>query len=224
MEWTPGTPLPFETAENFRELGGWPAADGRRVKRGLFWRSGALRHIVTPEDRERFEKLGIRVVCDLRSGVERAREPDPEFSGVRRHDIGAIRDARGGELPIDANDSLHLDADGLRALWREMEAIYSALPFANPAYREMFREILAGELPLLCRKGPHRCCCRADPAGAGREQRNRNGGFSCHQRLSPRRGAGMPGGVPSRAGAGTGAAPHTGNSQWGAAGKPAGGI
>ena len=28
MEWTPGTPLPFETAENFRELGGWPAADG----------------------------------------------------------------------------------------------------------------------------------------------------------------------------------------------------
>ena len=53
MEWTPGTPLPFETAENFRELGGWPAADGRRVKRGLFWRSGALRHIVTPEDRER---------------------------------------------------------------------------------------------------------------------------------------------------------------------------
>ena len=60
-------------------------------------------------------------------------------------------DARGGELPIDANDSLHLDADGLQALSREMEAIYSALPFANPAYREMFREILAGELPLLCR-------------------------------------------------------------------------
>ena len=96
MEWTPGTPLPFETAENFRELGGWPAADGRRVKRGLFWRSGALCQIASEEDRKRFEALGIRVVCDLRSGVERARKPDPEFAGVRRHDIGAIRDAGGG--------------------------------------------------------------------------------------------------------------------------------
>lgn len=158
MEWTPGTPLPFETAENFRELGGWPAADGRRVKRGLFWRSGALCQIASEEDRKRFEALGIRVVCDLRSGVERARKPDPEFAGVRRHDIGAIRDAGGGELPIDANNSLQLDADGLRALSQEMEAIYSALPFHNPAYREIFREMLAGELPLLfhCSAGKDR--------------------------------------------------------------------
>lgn len=158
MEWTPGTPLAFETAENFRELGGWPAADGRRVKRGLFWRSGALCQIASEEDRKRFEALGIRVVCDLRSGVERTRQPDPEFAGIRRHDVGAIRDAEGGELPIDANNSLHLDADGLRALSREMEAIYSALPFHNPAYREIFREMLAGELPLLfhCSAGKDR--------------------------------------------------------------------
>lgn len=158
MEWTPGTPLPFETAENFRELGGWPAAEGRRVKRGLLWRSGALCHISGKEECGRFEALGIRVVCDLRSGVERARQPDPEFAGVRRHDIGAIRDAGGEELPIDANNSLHLDADGLRALAREMETIYSALPFNNPAYREIFREMLAGELPLLfhCSAGKDR--------------------------------------------------------------------
>ena len=158
MEWTPGTPLAFETAENFREMGGWPAADGRRVKRGLFWRSGALCQIASEEDRKQFEALGIRVVCDLRSGVERTRQPDPEFIGIRRHDIGAIRDAEGGELPIDANNSLHLDADGLRALSREMEAIYSALPFHNPAYREIFREMLAGELPLLfhCSAGKDR--------------------------------------------------------------------
>lgn len=158
MKPVPGTPLTFQTAENFRELGGWPAADGRRVKHGLIWRSGALCQISSPEERKRFEELGIRVVCDLRSAVERTREPDPDFTGVRRHDIGAIRDAEGEELPIDANDSLHLDAEGLKALAQEMMDIYSALPFGNPAYREIFREILDGQMPLLfhCSAGKDR--------------------------------------------------------------------
>lgn len=158
MEWTPGTPLPFEAAENFRELGGWPATDGRRVRRGLLWRSGALCELTSPRDRQRFAALGVRVVCDLRSGVERTRLPDPEFDGVRRHDIGAIRDAGGGEAPIDANNSLHLDAEGLRALAREMEEIYAALPFSNPAYREIFREMQNGGMPLLfhCSAGKDR--------------------------------------------------------------------
>lgn len=158
MEWTPGTPLPFETAENFRELGGWPAADGRRVKRGLIWRSGALCHINTPADRKRFEQLKIRVVSDLRSAVERGREPDPDFAGVIRHEIGAIRNAEGGEQPIDANDSLHLDEKGLKELAQEMMDIYAALPFGNPAYREIFREMLDGRMPLLfhCSAGKDR--------------------------------------------------------------------
>ena len=158
MEWTPGKPLPFETAENFRELGGWPAAQGRRVKRGLIWRSGALCQIRTPADQARFEQLGIRVVSDLRSAVERGRKPDPEFPGVIRHDIGAIRNAEGGEQPIDANDSLHLDAQGLKDLAQEMMDIYSALPFDNPAYREIFREMLDGRMPLLfhCSAGKDR--------------------------------------------------------------------
>ena len=38
----PGTPLPFEQAENFRQLGGYAGAEGKRVKNNVFYRSGAL--------------------------------------------------------------------------------------------------------------------------------------------------------------------------------------
>ena len=59
--------LSFEKAENFRQLGGYPAADGRRVRCGLLYRSGALADAAcTPNDRALLESLGLRVVCDFR--------------------------------------------------------------------------------------------------------------------------------------------------------------
>ncbi len=154
----PGTPLPFETAENFRELGGWPTMDGRHVKHGLFWRCGALCQIASPADRQRFENLGIKVICDLRSSQERAIEPDPEFEGIRYHRISAILNPDGTERNFDPNSFLKLDPAGLKALGEELGLIYARLPFNNEAYRAMFREIMDDQLPLLfhCSAGKDR--------------------------------------------------------------------
>ena len=51
---TPGTPLPFVLANNFRQLGGYPAWRGRVVRDGCFYRTGALALIQNPEDKARF--------------------------------------------------------------------------------------------------------------------------------------------------------------------------
>jgi protein-tyrosine phosphatase len=60
---------------NFRDFGGYPAQDGRLVKRGLLYRSGSLAH-ASPADLEQLAALGLRLVCDLRTPGERRRNPD----------------------------------------------------------------------------------------------------------------------------------------------------
>lgn len=59
---------------NFRDLGGYSAVDGRKVRRGLIYRSGVLTYL-TPEDHESIAPLGIRTIIDLRRDDEIASEP-----------------------------------------------------------------------------------------------------------------------------------------------------
>lgn len=54
---------------NFRDLGGYAAGDGRRVKWGVVYRSGELSQL-THDDVGRLGELGIKAVVDLRSPEE----------------------------------------------------------------------------------------------------------------------------------------------------------
>jgi protein-tyrosine phosphatase len=64
----------LEGASNFRDLGGYPTVDGRIVRRGLVYRSGAL-HALTGSDVDRLRSVDLRVAFDLRSEAERVAEP-----------------------------------------------------------------------------------------------------------------------------------------------------
>lgn len=68
---------------NFREVGGAPCADGRRVRRGRLFRS-ATPDFATPTDLIFLERLGIRTVLDLRTEPERRVSP---FIDLRVHSI-----------------------------------------------------------------------------------------------------------------------------------------
>lgn len=159
MEYVPGTQLPFEKTDNFRQLGGYPAAGGKKVKMGMFYRSGALeKAIQTPHDKALLESLGLRVICDFRSSAERAAEPDPELPGAKRYEISAIVDANGGEVNFDLAALFKMSARQLLEIMQGVEAGYAAMPFGNEAYKAMFREIAAGNAPLLfhCSAGKDR--------------------------------------------------------------------
>ncbi len=65
----------MHSIHNFRDFGGYQAQNGRRLKKGLLYRSGDLSK-ATNEDLEKISKLGIRTICDLRSAHERKKEPD----------------------------------------------------------------------------------------------------------------------------------------------------
>ena len=49
-------------------------ADGRRVHRGVLYRSGTLAHLA-PADHQRLGGLGVKVICDLQREEECQQEP-----------------------------------------------------------------------------------------------------------------------------------------------------
>jgi protein tyrosine/serine phosphatase len=76
--------LALEGVDNFRDYGDYPVAGGRRLKRGMLYRSAAHSR-ATDDDLLAMAALNLAVVVDLRRKEERLREPSrrpPNFSGV----------------------------------------------------------------------------------------------------------------------------------------------
>ena len=66
--------LPLQGCFNFRDLGGYATASGRKVKTGMLFRSDALQHL-TPEDAKYVrDTLGLATVIDFRNTHEVERD------------------------------------------------------------------------------------------------------------------------------------------------------
>lgn len=78
--------IPFEQGSNFRDIGGYAAADGRHVRWGLIYRSGAT-PLLSPNDQAEIHALGLRNMLDLRSDEERQIAPT-KIDGVQYRAVG----------------------------------------------------------------------------------------------------------------------------------------
>jgi protein-tyrosine phosphatase len=67
--------LALDGAQNFRDLGGYPALGGGRVRWGRVFRSDSLSALSDP-DLARLERMGLRLVCDFRGDAEVEEEPN----------------------------------------------------------------------------------------------------------------------------------------------------
>lgn len=95
--------LPLNGAVNFRDLGGYGTADGRRLRWGRVFRSDSLAEL-GEDDLAALQGLGLRTVCDLRGDPERAHKPNRALGdGVTTHAIGFMPHG-GEELLAGARD------------------------------------------------------------------------------------------------------------------------
>ena len=92
----PGFPefghIPFEGLHNTRDLGGMPAADGRRIAPAKLIRSGCL-HKASEQDLARLVgDYDLAGAIDFRTQLERDKEPDPRelMEGVVFYDFPAL--------------------------------------------------------------------------------------------------------------------------------------
>ena len=144
----------------FRDLGGYTSSDGRTIRSGLLYRSGALA-LFNPEELSHFRKLGISTILDFRSGKAHAELPDPEFENCEQIHICAAFE----KLRDDLNDSprefyemlVDEDQHGNMAA-TVVSSIHASLVYSNEAYKLMFRKLLNNDGPLLfhCSQGKDR--------------------------------------------------------------------
>lgn len=153
----PGTQLPFAGGNNFRELGGYHADEGKTVKWGQIYRGFPTGRLTTEADRARLDGLGLRLILDLRSGVEAAKLPDYVPDGARLVQICGLRDATGQEINFSPNDIQRL-VQNAPAGTNLTQLIYRQMLTGNKAFKELFRALEAGETPILfhCTAGKDR--------------------------------------------------------------------
>ncbi len=136
--------LPLEGGQNFRDLGGYQTDDGRRVRWGQLFRSGAM-NALTDRDYALLGQLGIRVSCDFRATDERQKEPTrwAVDAPPRRYERDYALDL--GPLARELGDPA-VTPDRARAVFAQF---YAEVPmrFASQ-YREMFGELARGNAPL----------------------------------------------------------------------------
>lgn len=131
--------LPLERASNFRDLGGYEAADGRRLRWGKIFRSGAT-PLLSDRDLAYLATTGLTSMVDLRSTRERQLAP------TRLSELGVRYTA----IDYTVEDL---------GIGRSAADIYEdALTVLAPQFRAIFQDLLSNRTPIAynCTAGQDR--------------------------------------------------------------------
>ena len=147
--------LPLEGGRNFRDLGGYPTADGKSVKWGKVYRSGVMAGL-TDQDYAYLSSLGISTVCDYRSAGERTDEPTQwragEIEYVTFPDPATETGSSFMSVLQKPQATPQMVADAMALGYAQIAKQHSA------AYTYMFDQLAAGNTPLAfnCSAGKDR--------------------------------------------------------------------
>lgn len=149
--------LPFEGVLNFRDMGGYEAADGCKVKYGLLFRSAELTGM-TERDREFFQTLGIKTIFDYRDDGEAAQKPDPSFPGVTNIRIPAMKQ----ETPADMRELVWKDFFQKMTV-ESFALMYTSMAINNPSFQRLMKIFADPDFTGIL----HHCAGGRDRTGIG---------------------------------------------------------
>ncbi|AHG20494.1 C4-dicarboxylate ABC transporter [Chania multitudinisentens RB-25] len=150
---------PLDGGINFRDLGGNSVADGRRIKRGVLFRSGSLERL-TESDCAFLAEVPVRSVLDYRDADEVQARPDVLWQGVDYHHFPAnpLSNEVNANLEKLTNETLAgFDAQAF------MLKLYRHLPFNNSAYRQLAQLLVTPESGAIVQH----CAVGKDRTGVG---------------------------------------------------------
>jgi protein-tyrosine phosphatase len=138
----PSTEPDLTGVRNFRDVGGLPTVDGRRVRYGVLFRSGHLAH-ATEDDAAFFSSLGLHTIFDFRNAADQKLEgPDVELPGVRNVNLPLSDPADGAEFWTMVRDG---EIDQLREILGDGKAANRMIA----SYRKIIKERTAEHSRVL---------------------------------------------------------------------------
>lgn len=147
--------ISLEGAQNFRDIGGYRAQDGRTVKYRLLYRSGTLGGL-TAAGQARFDSLGTVAVVDLRTTSERQGDANGVWLKARPGYWSRDYGASYGDLAHAFGDPAKLSA----AAMSEMVAQFyrGMIKEQAPSYRVLFARLISARGPVVlnCTAGKDR--------------------------------------------------------------------
>ena len=147
--------LRMDGVSNCRDLGGYPAADGRPLAWGRLYRSGTLYHASAADKQFLLQDLALQQLVDLRNAQECHHEPEPQelISALDYH-----------HLPVTVAGTSREDI--IRLLRQPGTDAAAVLQLANERlvlehqgeFRHFFQVLLQADGPLLfhCTEGKDR--------------------------------------------------------------------
>jgi protein-tyrosine phosphatase len=154
---TTSVELRLQGAPNFRDIGGHPTTDGRRIKRERIFRSGELSHL-TDADLAHLRKLNFSCVADLRSlgegEVHRSRWPEGMDTKLHRANISMDMKLNGRPLTDVLKDDPTPTGAG-----RVMSESFRLIPdMCGPALKQISDQLAHDNRPVLfhCTNGRDR--------------------------------------------------------------------
>jgi protein-tyrosine phosphatase len=153
MSDTPARHLNLAGASNFRDLGGYPASEGRKVRWRQIFRSNHLGH-VTEADIRVLRGLGLKSAFDFRGMEERAAAMCA-LEEIAVHSLpieptvqATLRARRASGVPLSSTDALDVMRDSYRNYVRQ----------STSSYRALFTHLIEDRAPLVihCTAGKDR--------------------------------------------------------------------
>ena len=153
MSDSPARHLNLAGASNFRDLGGYPARDGRIVRWRQIFRSNHLGHL-TDEDITVMRTLGVRSAFDFR-GTEERNAALCNMADITVHSlpveptvVAALRAIVAAGTPLTTDHAVDVMRDSYR----------SYVQRNTPRYRTLFAHLLEDRAPLVihCTAGKDR--------------------------------------------------------------------
>ena len=152
----------LEGAYNFRDIGGYRTIDGKKVKKGLLYRSDELCYC-TQKDVHTLEQLGLKSIIDYRGDREWKEKEDVHIENVTIYHLDPKADtaamASAGLADLKEQGYGELTADAARKLMVEQNRQFVLTESSKCVYGKMFELILDQKnLPLVqhCRGGKDR--------------------------------------------------------------------
>lgn len=176
---------------NFRDLGGLVCADGRKIKKGMIFRSPVL-NTKSAQDIRFLESLNLDCIVDFRSEEEVEARPDPEIKNCKYVFVPVFDGKKYKYIVVSVKGKIRcLTLRGKRtgALKQNKLDSYAEMPF-SPAYNTIFNLMDEGKrFDFHCTEGKDRTgiCAALIELALGRKEEDILEEYLLSEKLRPKK-------------------------------------